>query len=40
MRFSNQSKSFASPKIWEILPNETKDSETLQIFKAEEKDDF
>ena len=26
-----------APKIWEILPNEIKDSNTLQIFKAKIK---
>ena len=26
-----------APKIWEVLPNERKDSETLQIFKAKKK---
>ena len=32
-----ESISFLTPKIWEILPNEIKDSDTLQIFKAKIK---
>ena len=34
VRYSTESISFLAPNIWEILPNEIKDSDTLQIFKA------
>ena len=37
VRYSTKSISFLAPKIWEILPNEIKDSDTLQIFKAKIK---
>ena len=37
MRYGTESISSLAPKIWEILPNEIKDSETLQIFKAKIK---
>ena len=30
--YGTESISFLAPKIWEILPNELKDSDTLQIF--------
>ena len=35
MRYGSES--FLVPKIWEILPNEIKDSDTPQIFKAKIK---
>ena len=35
--YGPESISFLAPKIWEILPNEIKDSYTLQIFKAKIK---
>ena len=34
VRYGFESISFLAQKIWEILPNETKDSDTLQIFKV------
>ena len=34
VRYGTESTSSLAPKIWEILPNEIKDSGTLQIFKA------
>ena len=37
VRYSTESISSLTPKIWEILPNEIKDSDTLQIFKAKIK---
>ena len=37
VRYSTESISSLAPKIWEILPNEIKDSDTLQIFKAKIK---
>ena len=37
MRYGTESISSLAPKIWEILPNEIKDSNTLQIFKAKIK---
>ena len=37
MRYGTESISSLAPKIWEILPNEIKDSDTLQIFKAKTK---
>ena len=37
VRYGTESISSLAPKIWEILPNEIKDSETLQIFKAKIK---
>ena len=37
VRYGTESISFLAPKIWEILPNEIKDSDTLQIFKAKIK---
>ena len=37
MRYGTESISSLAPKIWEILPNEIKDSDTLQIFKAKIK---
>ena len=37
VRYSTESISFLAPKIWEILPNEIKDSDILQIFKAKIK---
>ena len=36
-RYGTESISFLAPKIWEILSNEIKDSETLQLFKAKIK---
>ena len=36
-RYGTESISFLAPKIWEILSNEIKDSDTLQIFKAKIK---
>ena len=37
VRYGTESISSLAPKIWEILPNEIKDSDTLQIFKAKIK---
>ena len=37
VRCGTESMSSLAPKIWEILPNEIKDSDTLQIFKAKIK---
>ena len=37
VRYGTESISSLVPKIWEILPNEIKDSDTLQIFKAKIK---
>ena len=37
VRYGTGSISFLAPKIREILPNEIKDSDTLQIFKAKIK---
>ena len=37
VRWCTESISFLAQKIWEILPNEIKDSVTLQIFKVETK---
>ena len=37
VRYGTESISFLAPKIWETLPNEIKDSDTLQIFKAKIK---
>ena len=37
VRYSTESISSLAPKIWEILPNKIKDSDTLQIFKAKIK---
>ena len=37
VRYATESISFLASKIWEILPNEIKDSYTLQIFKAKIK---
>ena len=37
VRYCTESISSLTPKIWEILPNEIKDSDTLQIFKAKMK---
>ena len=37
VRYGTESMSFLAPKIWEILPNEMKDFDTLQIFKAKIK---
>ena len=34
MRYGTESISFLAPKVWEILPNEIKYSETLQVFRA------
>ena len=34
VRYSTKSISPLAPKIWEISPNEVKDLDTLQIFKA------
>ena len=34
VRYSTESISFLAPKIWQIIPNEIKDSDTLQIFKT------
>ena len=34
VRYGTESISSLAPKIWEILPNEIKDSDTPQIFKA------
>ena len=35
--YGTESISSLAPKIWEILPNEIIDSDTLQIFKAKIK---
>ena len=35
--YGTESISSLAPKIWEILPNEIKDSDTLQIFKTKIK---
>ena len=37
VRYGTESIASLAPKIWEILPNEIKDSDTLQIFKAKIK---
>ena len=37
VRYGTESISSLAPKIWEILPNEIKDLDTLQIFKAKIK---
>ena len=37
VRYGTKSISSLAPKIWEILPNEIRDSDTLQIFKAKIK---
>ena len=37
VRYGTESISSLTPKIWEILPNEIKDSDTLQTFKAKIK---
>ena len=37
VRYGTESISSLAPKIWEILPNEIKDSDTLQISKAKTK---
>ena len=37
VRYGTESISSLAPKIWEILRNEIKDSDTLQIFKAKIK---
>ena len=37
VRYDTESISSLAPKIWEILPDEIKDSEILQIFKAKIK---
>ena len=37
VRYGTESISSLAPKIWEILPNEIKDSDTSQIFKAKIK---
>ena len=37
MKYDTESISFLTPKILEILPNEIKNSDTLQIFKAKIK---
>ena len=37
VRYGTESITFLAPKIWEILPNEIKDSGTLQIFKSKIK---
>ena len=37
VRYGTESISSLAPKIWEILPNEIKDSGTLQIFEAKIK---
>ena len=37
VKYGTESISSLAPKIWEILPNEIKDSDTLQIFKAKIK---
>ena len=37
VRYGTESISFLAPKMWGILPNEVKDSDTLQTFKAKIK---
>ena len=37
VRYGTESISSLAPKIWKSLPNEIKDSGTLQIFKAKTK---
>ena len=37
VRYGTEPISSLAPKIWEILPNAIKDSDTLQIFKANVK---
>ena len=37
VRYGTESISSLAPKIWEILRNEIKDSDTLQVFKAKIK---
>ena len=33
MHYGTESVSFLGPKIWELIPEETKQSESLKIFK-------
>ena len=40
VRYSTESVSFFSPKVWENLHNETKDSESLQAFRKKMKIGF
>ena len=37
VRYGSKSVSFLAPKIWDILPNEIKNSETLNAFKLKIK---
>ena len=37
VRYGTETVSFSGPKIWDILPNEIKNSETLHKFKAKIK---
>ena len=37
VRYGTESISSLAPKIWKILPNEIKDSDTLQVFKVKIK---
>ena len=37
MRYDTESISFLAPKIWEILPNEIKNLDALQVFKEKIK---
>ena len=36
-RYGTETVFFLGPKIWDILPNEIKNSKTLHIFKAKIK---
>ena len=37
VRYGTESISFLAPKIWETLPNDIKDPDTLEIFKTKIK---
>ena len=37
VRYGTKTVSFLPPKIWDILPKEIKDSESLDIFKRKNK---
>ena len=37
VRYGTETVSFLAPKIWYILPNDIKDSESLDIFKSKIK---
>ena len=37
MRYDTETVSFQAPKIWDILPKDIKDSQSLDIFKSKFK---